>query len=70
MHWLPLLFPLFILAASANAQEQIVKIGHVAPLSGQVAHLGKDNENGARMAVDVLNTKNLRIDGKKIKFVL
>jgi branched-chain amino acid transport system substrate-binding protein len=58
------------LAASANAQEQIVKIGHVAPLSGQVAHLGKDNENGARMAVDVLNTKNLRIGGKKIKFVL
>jgi branched-chain amino acid transport system substrate-binding protein len=70
MRWLPLLFPLFILAASANAQEQIVKIGHVAPLSGQVAHLGKDNENGARMAVDVLNTKNLRIGGKKIKFVL
>ncbi len=70
MRWLPLLFPVFMLAASANAQEQIVKIGHVAPLSGQVAHLGKDNENGARMAVDVLNTKNLRVGGKKIKFVL
>jgi branched-chain amino acid transport system substrate-binding protein len=70
MRWLPLLLPLFMLAASAQAQEQIVKIGHVAPLSGQIAHLGKDNENGARMAVDVLNTKNLRIGGKKIKFVL
>lgn len=70
MRWLPLLLPLFMLAASAQAQEQIVKIGHVAPLSGQIAHLGKDNENGARMAVDVLNTKNLRISGKKIKFVL
>jgi branched-chain amino acid transport system substrate-binding protein len=70
MRWLPLTFPLLMLAVSANAQEQIVKIGHVAPLSGQVAHLGKDNENGARMAVDVLNTKNLRIGGKKIKFVL
>ncbi len=70
MRWLPLLFPLFMSAASANAQEQIVKIGHVAPLSGQIAHLGKDNENGARMAVDVLNAKNLRIGGKKIKFVL
>jgi branched-chain amino acid transport system substrate-binding protein len=70
MRWLPLTFPLLILAVSANAQEQIVKIGHVAPLSGQVAHLGKDNENGARMAVDVLNTKNLRIGGKRIKFVL
>jgi branched-chain amino acid transport system substrate-binding protein len=70
MRWLPLLLPLFMLAASAQAQEQIVKIGHVAPLSGQIAHLGKDNEIGARMAVDVLNTKNLRIGGKKIKFVL
>ena len=70
MRLLALLFPVFMLAESANAQEQIVKIGHVAPLSGQVAHLGKDNENGARMAVDVLNTKNLRIGGKKIKFVL
>ena len=70
MRWLALLFPILMLAASANAQEQIVKIGHVGPLSGQIAHLGKDNENGARMAVDVLNTKNLRIGGKKIKFVL
>ena len=70
MRWVPLLFPLFMSAASANAQEQIVKIGHVAPLSGQIAYLGKDNENGARMAVDVLNAKNLRIGGKKIKFVL
>lgn len=70
MRWLALFFPILMLAASANAQEQIVKIGHVGPLSGQIAHLGKDNENGARMAVDVLNTKNLRIGGKKIKFVL
>ena len=52
------------------AQEQVVKIGHVGPLSGQIAHLGKDNENGARMAIDVLNTKGVSIGGKKIKFVL
>ncbi len=52
------------------AQEQVVKIGHVGPLSGQIAHLGKDNENGARMAIDVLNAKGVTIDGKKIKFVL
>ena len=52
------------------AQEQVVKIGHVGPLSGQIAHLGKDNENGARMADDVLNAKGVSIGGKKIKFVL
>jgi branched-chain amino acid transport system substrate-binding protein len=27
------------------------------PLSGPNAHMGKDNENGARMAVDELNAK-------------
>jgi branched-chain amino acid transport system substrate-binding protein len=70
MRWLLLLLSPWVLAASANAQEQIVKIGHVGPLSGQIAHLGKDNENGARMAIDTLNAKNLRIGGKKIKFVL
>lgn len=70
MRWLLLFVSLWVLASSANAQEQIVKIGHVGPLSGQIAHLGKDNENGARMAIDALNAKNLRIGGKKIKFVL
>lgn len=59
-----------LFAASAHAQEQVVKIGHVAPLSGQVAHLGKDNENGARMAIDALNAKGLTIGGKKVKFQL
>jgi ABC-type branched-subunit amino acid transport system substrate-binding protein len=28
-----------------------VKIGHSAPLTGPQAHLGKDNENGARLAI-------------------
>ncbi|KAB7538195.1 branched-chain amino acid ABC transporter substrate-binding protein, partial [Verminephrobacter sp. Larva24] len=31
-------------AGVALAQEQVVKIGHVAPLSGPQAHYGKDNE--------------------------
>ena len=47
-----------------------VKIGHVAPLSGVLAHLGRDNENGARLAVEDLNAKCLRIDGKLAKFEL
>jgi len=54
----------------AFAQEQVVKIGHVAPLSGPIAHLGKDNENGARMAIEELNAKGISIGGKKIKFEL
>lgn len=61
---------LALLAAGASAQEQIVKIGHVGPLSGPIAHLGKDNENGARMAIDVLNAKGVTLGGKKVKFQL
>ncbi len=56
-------------AGSAGAQE-VIKIGHVAPVSGPSAHLGKDNENGAKMAVDELNAKGIKINGKAVKFVL
>ena len=53
----------------ASAQDtQVVKIGHVAPMSGGQAHYGKDNENGVRMAIEELNTQNIVIGGKKIKF--
>jgi branched-chain amino acid transport system substrate-binding protein len=62
-----------IAAAAATtavyAQDtQTVKIGHVAPVSGAQAHYGKDNENGVRMAIEDLNTQNIVIGGKKIKF--
>ena len=36
----------FAFAGTAGAQE-IIKIGHVAPVSGASSHLGKDNENAA-----------------------
>ena len=54
----------------AVAQEQVVKIGHVGPVSGAIAHLGKDNEWGARLAIEELNAKGVSINGKKIKFEL
>ncbi len=56
------------LSSMAYAQETVVKIGHVAPLSGSQAHYGKDNENGVRMAIEDLNAQNIVIGGKKIKF--
>ena len=61
---------LAMVAGLASAQETVVKIGHVAPMSGSQAHYGKDNENGARMAIDDLNAQNIVIGGKKIKFEL
>jgi len=57
-------------AGTVCAQDMVVKIGHVAPTSGAIAHLGKDNENGARMAIDDLNAKGTTIGGKKVKFEL
>jgi branched-chain amino acid transport system substrate-binding protein len=45
-----------------------VKIGHVGPLTGSIAHLGKDNENGARLAVEEANAAKVKIDGKDVKF--
>jgi branched-chain amino acid transport system substrate-binding protein len=56
-------------ASSAGAQE-VVKIGHVGPISGPSAHLGKDNENGARMAIEELNAKGFQINGKKVTLQL
>lgn len=54
-------------AGMASAQDQVVKIGHVAPVSGAQAHYGKDNENGVRMAIEDLNAKGVVINGKKVK---
>ena len=54
--------------AQAGATE--VKIGHVGPLTGGIAHLGKDNENGARLAVEEANAAGVKIDGKDVKFTL
>ena len=57
-------------SAPAAAESAVVRIGHVAPTSGAIAHLGKDNEYGARMAIDELNAKGVTIGGKKVTFEL
>jgi len=55
----------------AAAQDvQVVKIGHAGPISGGIAHIGKDTENGVRLAIEDLNAQGLVIGGKKIKFEL
>ena len=57
-------------ASSVPSDAIEVKIGHVAPLTGSSAHLGKDNENGARLAVEEINKAGLMIDGKKVVLTL
>ena len=56
-------------AGLASAQE-VVKIGHAAAVTGPVAYFGKDTENGARMAVEALNARGVKIGGKKVSFQL
>src|SRR5688572_19482871 len=50
--------------------EIVVKIGQVSPLTGPQAHLGKDNDNGARLAIEEANAKGLVIGGAKVRFEL
>lgn len=54
---------------SATAST-VVTIGHVGPTSGAIAHLGKDNENGARLAIEELNAAGVTIDGKPVTLAL
>ena len=55
------------LSLSAWAEPLVVKIGSAAPKTGGIAHLGIDNENGARLAVQDINAKgDLVINGQKV----
>ncbi|TPW09898.1 MAG: branched-chain amino acid transport system substrate-binding protein, partial [Halothiobacillaceae bacterium] len=81
----PLLLSLLALAACGKQEEssavkaiattpdesvEIVKLGSVGPLTGPQAHLGKDNDNGVRLAIDEINASQPTIGGKKVHFKL
>lgn len=57
-------------ASTTNTGALVVKIGHAAPLTGSQAHLGKDNENGVRLAIEDLNAQSISIGGQKVQFEL
>ncbi len=54
----------------ASAGEVVIKIGSVAPLTGPQAHLGRDNANGTRLALEEINAKGVLLGGKKVRFEL
>jgi len=57
--------------APAPAAETItVTIGHAGPLTGGIAHLGKDDENGVHLAVDEANAKKIKLGGKTVNWVM
>jgi len=51
-------------AQGGSDQSPVIRIGSAAPLTGEIAHLGKDNENGVRLAVDDINAAGgLKVGG-------
>ena len=57
-------------STQGTSGDLVVRIGASAPLTGPQAHLGKDNENGTRMAIDDANGKGIMIGGRKVRFEL
>ncbi|MCB1887856.1 MAG: branched-chain amino acid ABC transporter substrate-binding protein [Rhodocyclaceae bacterium] len=57
-------------AAPAKADDLVVRIGSAAPLSGSIAHLGRGNANGVRLALEDANALGVRIGGKPVRFEL
>ncbi|MEO5694846.1 MAG: branched-chain amino acid ABC transporter substrate-binding protein [Usitatibacter sp.] len=45
-----------------------VTIAHAGPLTGSIAHLGKDDENGVALAIDQANAQKIMIGGKPVTF--
>ena len=60
----------FAAASAPAAAQTVVRIGHVAPLTGGIAHLGKDNEFGGKLAVEELNARKISIGGNPVTFEL
>jgi branched-chain amino acid transport system substrate-binding protein len=56
-------------AATAFA-DQTVTIGYSGPLTGQIAHIGKDAENGVKLAIEDANAAAIKIKGDPVHFVL
>jgi branched-chain amino acid transport system substrate-binding protein len=52
-------------AAPAGAT---VTIAHAGPLTGSIAHLGKDDENGVALAIAQANAQKITIGGKPVTF--
>lgn len=62
---------IFALALLSACSRQVdVKIGVGAPMTGNLAHIGKDIAQGAQVAVDELNADNFTINGKRAHFEL
>jgi branched-chain amino acid transport system substrate-binding protein len=53
---------------TSATQPLTVLLGHAGPLTGSIAHQGKDDENGVALAIEQANAKKLVIGGKSVAF--
>ena len=74
LRWTPLAAALLLIAGCGDKPQSdgsaLVRIGQVSPLTGPQAHLGRDNDNGARLALEEINAQGLTIGGKKVRLEL
>src|SRR5690349_6708080 len=54
--------------APSSVQPAVVTLGVAGPLTGSIAHQGKDDENGVALAIEQANAKKLVIGGKPVSF--
>src|SRR5258706_13177126 len=52
----------------AGPAPVVVTIGVAGPLTGGIAHQGKDDENGVALAIAQANAKKLAIGGRPVSF--
>ncbi|MEI6001047.1 branched-chain amino acid ABC transporter substrate-binding protein [Paraburkholderia bengalensis] len=67
--YLASIFALTVVHVCAHATGSTTKqvlIGHAAPLTGQLANMGKDSENAARLAIDEINAQHPVIGGQPV----
>ncbi|MCE1184489.1 MAG: branched-chain amino acid ABC transporter substrate-binding protein [Rhodocyclales bacterium] len=57
-------------ASGIASADTVVKVGFAGPLTGPVAHIGKDEQYGAQLALDDANAKGVTIAGQKVRFEL
>lgn len=67
---LPIAGAILLFASQLASAQEVVKIGVSGPLSGANAFAGKDNENGARLAIEELNARKIKVGGKVVTFAL
>ena len=63
-------FALAVALTGAARADTVVKIGFAGPLTGPIAHVGKDEQFGAQLALDDANARGLSLGGQKVKFEL